>query len=58
MHQCSKNAKLGKIVELGGEATCMYCNQVREMTGSLLHLTNNVYDVYDMLCMFMKFTEP
>ena len=22
MHQCSKNAKLGKIVESGGEATC------------------------------------
>ena len=25
MHQCSKNAKLGKIVELGGEATCHLC---------------------------------
>ena len=23
MHQCSKNAKLGKVVELGGEATCL-----------------------------------
>ena len=23
MHQCSENAKLGKIVELGGEATCV-----------------------------------
>ena len=22
MHQCSKNAKLGKIVESGGKATC------------------------------------
>ena len=24
----------------------------------LLHLTNNVYGVYDILCMFMKFAEP
>ena len=23
MHQCSKNAKLGKIVESGGKATCL-----------------------------------
>ena len=28
MHQCSKNAKLGKIVELGGEATCSIIKNV------------------------------
>ena len=28
MHQCSKNAKLGKIVELGGKATCTVINIV------------------------------
>ena len=25
---------------------------------ALLHLSNNVYDVSDILCMFMKFAEP
>ena len=29
MHQCSKNAKLGQIVESGGKATCVFIKKDR-----------------------------
>ena len=33
-------------------------SKLKALVKPLLHIINNVYDVYDMLCMFMKFAGP
>ena len=48
MHQCFKNAKLGKIVESGGEATCILSKIENKMVTHSLTMNLNILEIDNM----------